>query len=246
MAVNYDPGPPPSWEALFATAPIAFFEQEPRFRTEFGPVYYRGRLDGTSRVLIIGQDPATDEILAQRTLVGAAGQTTQGLLKKLGLSRSYTMFNTFLYGIHGQVSAKTNLLSLNPLILNFRNALFDKLVAENSIEAILTLGKGARHAFENWGGGAGRTVFHLVHPTAQEGVTANWNSQLPAMRAAITPDAGMTSDTTPYGAKFKKTDRADIPRTDLNFGVPVWHGTQVTRSKRNGTNNEITWKSPVK
>ena len=27
------------------------------FRVEWGPVFHRGRLDGTARVLIIGQDP---------------------------------------------------------------------------------------------------------------------------------------------------------------------------------------------
>src|SRR6478609_2370304 len=29
------------------------------FRTEWGPVFHRGRLDGSARVLVLGQDPAT-------------------------------------------------------------------------------------------------------------------------------------------------------------------------------------------
>jgi uracil-DNA glycosylase len=28
------------------------------FRLEWGPVFHRGRLDGSARVLVIGQDPA--------------------------------------------------------------------------------------------------------------------------------------------------------------------------------------------
>src|SRR5688500_16462974 len=72
----FDPGPPPAWAALFDQAPVDHYVTHPsgRFRTTFGPVYYRGRLDGTARVLIVGQDPSTDEVLAQRILIGEAGQ----------------------------------------------------------------------------------------------------------------------------------------------------------------------------
>src|SRR4051794_40827469 len=31
------------------------------FRVEWGPVFHRGRLDGSARVLIVGQDPATHD-----------------------------------------------------------------------------------------------------------------------------------------------------------------------------------------
>jgi hypothetical protein len=55
------------------------------FRVEWGPVFHPGRLDGSARVLIIGQDPATHETIARRILVGEAGQRAQGLLTRLGL-----------------------------------------------------------------------------------------------------------------------------------------------------------------
>jgi uracil-DNA glycosylase len=45
-------------------------------------------LDGTAKVLVIGQDPATDENVARRILVGDAGRRAQGLLTKLALARS--------------------------------------------------------------------------------------------------------------------------------------------------------------
>ena len=32
------------------------------FRVEWGPVFHRGRLDGTARILVIGQDPGQHEI----------------------------------------------------------------------------------------------------------------------------------------------------------------------------------------
>ena len=51
-----------------------------------GPIYYRGRLDGSARLLIVGQDPSADENLVRRAMVGTAGQRVQGLLRKLGLN----------------------------------------------------------------------------------------------------------------------------------------------------------------
>src|SRR5690242_19284447 len=61
---KHDPGPDCAWERLFEDAPLAYYAAFPGnpFHTRFGPVFYRGRLDGTARVLVIGQDPSTDEI----------------------------------------------------------------------------------------------------------------------------------------------------------------------------------------
>ena len=36
------------------------------FRVEWGPIFHRGRLDGSARILIIGQDPAQHEVVARR------------------------------------------------------------------------------------------------------------------------------------------------------------------------------------
>src|SRR6266536_1313305 len=72
------------------------------FRVEWGPVFHRGRLDGTARVLVIGQDPGSHESIARRILVGEAGQRIQGFLVKLGIETSYVMVNTFLYSVYGQ------------------------------------------------------------------------------------------------------------------------------------------------
>jgi len=241
MATNFDHGPNAAWEALFGAAPIAAFKANPRFRTEFAPVYYRGRLKGSARILVIGQDPATDEILAQRTLVGNAGQLVQGLLKKLGITRSYTMLNTFLYGIHGQFDAAMRNVSRSDPFLSYRNSLFDRVKATSQIEAVIAFGNGAHDSFDHWPGGQTLRVFKLIHPTAQSGIGANWNLHLPDMLAAITPDAGAMTDPTPYVGNPGTNNRADIPRLDLNFGVPDWFGTTGTHSDRNGTNDKITW-----
>lgn len=43
------------------------------FRVEWGPIFNRGGLDGSARVLVIGQDPAAHEAVSRRILVGEAG-----------------------------------------------------------------------------------------------------------------------------------------------------------------------------
>jgi hypothetical protein len=43
------------------------------FRLEWGPIFHRGRLDGSARVLVLGQDPAASEAIARRILVRVDG-----------------------------------------------------------------------------------------------------------------------------------------------------------------------------
>lgn len=164
MPHNFDRGPTGPWEAVFDRAPLDFYQRNARFRTEFCPVYYRGRLDGSARVLVIGQDPSTDEILAQRILVGEAGQLIQGLLRKLGIRRSYAMFNTFLYGIKGQFDTTMRNLSASNPILAYRNEILDKVAAGNGIEAVIAFGNAAHHAVAKWPGSSNLNVLELLHP----------------------------------------------------------------------------------
>ena len=57
------------------------------FRVEWGPVFHRGRLDGTARVLAIGQDPARHETIVRRVLVGMAGHRGWTPGRRLGDGR---------------------------------------------------------------------------------------------------------------------------------------------------------------
>ena len=232
--MDFDPGPPSSWATLFSQAPLDSYVHHPsrRFRTEFGPVFYRGRLDGSARILIIGQDPSTDEILAQRALVGASGQRVQGLLQKLGIGRAYIMLNTFLYGIYGQFDATMQAISAAAPVLTYRNSLFDQVIATSPVEIVIAFGKGAHTAFDLWPDGSHLPIFRLHHPSARSGLQANWNQNLPQLLQAVTPEPGAVQDATPYGANFLPEDHAAIPRIDLPFGVPAWHGTGGTHSKR--------------
>src|SRR4051794_23973623 len=87
------------WSSLCADLPGEDVYPPRHFRTEWGAVLHRGRLDGSGQVLVVGQDPAAQEAFVRRILVGLAGQRVQGLLARLGITRSYTMLNTFAYSV---------------------------------------------------------------------------------------------------------------------------------------------------
>lgn len=243
----FDPGPPDSWIEVFTQAPLAHYSNHPkkRFRIHFGPVYYRGRLDGTARVLILGQDPSTNEILARRIFVGSSGQRVQKLLAKLGITRSYVMANTFLFSVFGQFDDDLRDISLEPEVLAYRNRCLDKARAESPIEAAIGFGAGAEHALQHWPGGQDLPLFFLTHPAAPDSVTLpNWNGQLRAMADAIAPDPDGAVDITPYGASFTEADSAPVPPFDLPLGIPEWHGRNGGHSGRSG-NQKIIWCSPL-
>ena len=62
MALNFDPGyVGEPFQTLCDQAPDASVYPCNAFRTEWGPIFHRGRLDGSARVLRIGQDPAEHE-----------------------------------------------------------------------------------------------------------------------------------------------------------------------------------------
>ena len=252
VSIDHDPGPDTDWTALFATAPLATYQAHPeRFRLDFGPVYYRGRLDDTARVLVVGQDPAPNELVGHRAFVGASGQRVQGFLRRLGIRRDYLMVNTFLYPVFGQFSGTLEDLTADPDILGFRNRLLDRIAARNPLETVITVGRAARDAVERWPGGAGFNPVAIMHPSARDAAAlmADWNRGLEALRAMVIPEAGATADPSGYGDKFMPADHDPIPRRDLPFGVPVWHGegSHATRARLDDGETDhkrIVWKAP--
>jgi hypothetical protein len=242
---QHDAGPDCDWERLFQAAPTAYYASYPGtpFHTRFGPVFYRGRLDGSAQVLVVGQDPASDETLAGRAFVGTAGQIAQTFLHKLGITRSYLMLNTFLFGV--QSGSITDAMVADATIQGYRNQLLDRAMITNSISLILAFGAKAQDSVQNWPGKGSTTVLALTHPTAPNGVAANWNSHLGTAIASVTPDWDGTVDATPFPTPAAPP-RTDIPRRDLPFGLPSWHGTGGTRSQRvsGAFETQITWTAP--
>jgi hypothetical protein len=202
------------------------------FRTEWGPVFHRGRLDGTARVLVIGQDPAAHEAIARRILVGEAGQRLQGFLARLGIDRSYVMVNTYLYSVYGGTT--------NPNaegVKSYRNRWLDAIAQHNPLEAVVTLGVNAEKAYRAWPASASSGWAHatMTHPTYPESASAShqlsraeamkqlcasWNAALTALHARVTPDTARPL--TAYGDELTPSDDVPIPEADLPAGLPEW------------------------
>src|SRR3712207_9549225 len=104
---EFDPGyGDKPFRELVEAAPGADVYPPDAFRLEWGPVFHRGRLDGSARVLVIGQDPAAHEAIVRRILVGEAGQRVQAFLARPGVVRSFVILNALLYSVLGARSVE--------------------------------------------------------------------------------------------------------------------------------------------
>lgn len=232
---GYDRQP---YRRLVSTYPDESVYPLDSFRVEWGPVFHRGRLDGSARLLIIGQDPATHETIARRILVGEAGQRAQGLLTRLGIDRSYVFINTFLYSVYGQSGGSRHID--DPPISAYRNRWIDAIVADQHIEAIITLGQLADSAYQQWRatpkGSASTAAYATIrHPTYPESASRSgqitkakafaklcdsWNQMLTAVHPVITPDVAVPLRL--YGTTITHADLTPIPSRDLPAGLPAW------------------------
>src|SRR4051794_3978407 len=167
--MDFDPGPVTEpFATLVREAPAGDVYPASDFRVEWGPIFHRGRLDGTARVLVVGQDPGQHESIARRILTGEAGQRVQGFLAKLGIESSYCMVNAFLYSVYGQPSKK-DLAPVIGAIHADRQRWFDALV-DGGVQGVVAFGGLAHDAFELWlgtakGQAADITYVPLPHPT---------------------------------------------------------------------------------
>lgn len=178
---EFDAGPPAAWLSFFATAPdyaatLKAASVDPTskmFWYHFGPLFARGRLDGTARVMLIASDPGPTECLpfVRRPLVGDAGQRAQGFLAKLGIDRSYVLVNAYAYAMRptyvnknfGRAIIKETFSSVSPVITLtaaqtdevhkitvFRHELLTRVARSGPIAAIVPMGDNAWTAYQAW------------------------------------------------------------------------------------------------
>jgi hypothetical protein len=247
---DFDLGPVASpFKALAGAFPDETAYPFEDFRVEWGPIFHRGRLDGTARLIVIGQDPGQHENILRRILVGEAGRRVQGFMGKLGITKSYVMINALLYSVYGSSGMK---YVDDAPVAAYRNKWIDGIAASGKLEAAVTFGQMAKKAWEVWKAtptGAASTVAarHLTHPTQPESagktkaeraqltktMLQGWNAALPALRAAIQhPDQPIPSGV--YGNAFSDADKADIPSFDLPAGTPGWMFADDGWAKRVG------------
>ena len=235
---------------LCAEYPDANVYPPDQFRLEWGPIFHRGRLDGSARVLVIGQDPAQHETVVRRILVGEAGRRVQGLLAKLGITHSYVFINTYLYSVYGSVKAKTR---KDPDLIDYRNRWLNALLVGSKIEAVVALGQAADAAWQFWKatpeGQATNVAYRAVtHPTQPESssegdktklaaatkkLLQNWNAALQILSAQVQhPD--VPTPLVVYGESWAEGDRVGTPGSDLPAGLPAWMYQQDGWAKRAG------------
>ena len=251
MSHSFDPGyVAEPFLTLCADYPEASVYPPNQFRVEWGPIFHRGRLDGSARVLVIGQDPAQHETVIRRTLVGEAGRRVQGFLAKLGITRSYVFINTYLYSVYGSVKTKTR---KEPTLIAYRNRWLNALLLGHQVEAVLALGQAADEAWQFWTATpaaqsvnvAYAAVSHPTQPessskgdkttlaTATKKLLQNWNAAL----QILSPHVQHVDVPIPlglYGESWSDGDRVAIPEFDFPAGLPAWMHEQDGWARRTG------------
>jgi len=232
-----------------------------KFRHAMGPLFYRGRLDGTARVLVVGQEGATDEALVHRAFVGGTGQKVQNFLNAIGITKSYILVNTFVYSIYEQYDEFTRELAMEGPIKDHRNQILQKILQENNIELVLTFGNAGYESIkifrEEYYDGKfpqGTRWSHMLHPgaaaMAYEGLGAAVEMIDPGLLSSVVKsfsdswsrvwywryiDPGwcaVDDDAWTFqGSKFYYGDR-DIPYRDMPYGATHQIGRGGTKSER--------------
>lgn len=253
----FDHGPPAELARHFAEVPDPPVKDH--FWFDWGPIFYRGRLDGSARVLCIASDPGPTERIAGRSLVGDAGQRVQGFLAKIGLTHSYVCLNAWAYALKkGGQSAELKKVK-DPEQAKWRNRLYD-LATGPKLEVIIAFGGQAREAVKAWTNRPAVPVFEVPHPSSGQDQPSmkkmldEWRKAVDELRKKVTPDPDGSTSGANYGSKFEESDYTPIPRADLPFGIPAFLGDDAwVRKGGHGFNSvdrppnddhTLIWKAP--
>jgi uracil-DNA glycosylase len=255
MSTDHDPGPPPEIADLFERLP-SYGEHADLFWHDWGPVFYRGRLDRSARLLVLASDPGPTERIAGRSLVGNAGQRVQGFLTKVGLTRSYVCLNAYAYATlpsRADEAARTILRA--PEHTRWRNELFDAVTGPD-LQAIVAFGAQARDAFARWENAPNVPVHKVPHPSSRDpkALLDAWRDAVSDLRGVVTPDPDGDPTVPTYGAEFEESDYAPIPRGDLPYGMPAFYGDDAwiralgengaVQRPRSDPAHTIEWRAP--
>lgn len=219
---EYDPGPPENFAAIFSRVPD-YTPYKDHFWYDWGPVFYRGRLDGSARLLCIASDPGPTERIALRTLVGDAGQLTQGFLARVGLTRSYLCLNAFAYSLIPSEGAKGAKILRDPDHRAWQKELFDS-ARSPALQAVVAFGQYAKKAVDQWRDQELPT-FYLPHPSSRDTkkLLDSWRRTVEELRGIIKADEDAEIPPN-YTDKIDEYAYTRIPHRDLPFGVPEWLG----------------------
>src|SRR4051812_9138045 len=197
--VEFDSGPPKSVARHLAAVP-SYAPYRELFWYDWGPIFYRGRLDRSAKVLCIASDPGPTERIACRTLVGDAGQRVQGFLAKLGLTRSYVLVNAHAYAVHpGKADQALPVLG-EPQQREWRNHLYDEITGPK-LQGIVAFGEQAQEALRLWDSPPDVPSFELPHPSSHDATRLlnEWRDGIEALRSLVTSDVDGNTTGPNYG-----------------------------------------------
>ncbi|MBD0671079.1 uracil-DNA glycosylase family protein [Streptomyces sp. CBMA156] len=242
---EFDRGPTDAFAELFARVPDPPDEQA--FWFDWGPVFYRGRLDGSARVLVVASDPGPTERIAGRTLVGNAGQRVQGFLAKLGLTRSYVCLNAWAYAVHPSRAEAMKERLGEPAQAQWRNEVLGTAVGPG-LRAVVAMGFMAQEAVRLWDARPQQAVLvKAPHPSSHDSVALldGWRAAITALRPVVEPDEDGDATGPNYGGTFLESDYRPIPRRDLPFGAPAFLGDDAwVRAAGDQTQNSVGRPAP--
>jgi uracil-DNA glycosylase len=221
---TFDKGPSIPVFDHFASLP-SYEARKSLFWYDWGPIFYRGRLDRSARLLCIASDPGPTERVAGRTLVGDAGQRVQGFLSKLGLTRSYLCINAFAYALFPSAAGSATAMLHEEPHVTWRNTLI-ALTTGPQLQAVVAFGVQAQAAVADWDNPRGLPVVPLPHPSSRSAtvLASEWRDGITRLRGLVTPDSDGDATGPNYGTSIKEADYTAIPRGDLPFGVPEFLG----------------------
>jgi hypothetical protein len=220
---DFDRGPTVKMAKLFARVPDP--PVKAHFWYDWGPIFYRGRLDKSARVLCLGSDPGPTERIGGRCLIGNAGQRVQGFLAKLGLTKSYVMLNAWAYALIPDFANQEESRLDDPEQVSWRNELYDA-VCGPKLQAIVAFGVMAQKAARQWTSRPAVELVGVPHPSSrdEDKLLAAWSAAVTKLRAIVTPDTDGDATGPNYGATFAEADHAPVPRRDLPYGMPEFLG----------------------
>jgi uracil-DNA glycosylase len=272
---EHDPGPTDAsgWADLFAETPnyrglgVAVVGRE-AFRWHHGPMFYRGRLDGSAKVVIVGQEGAQDESLSHRSFTGGTGARMQNMLRFIGIDRTYLFLNSFIYPIFGQYTQDLRPLAQDPRspITIHRNRVLDKAIVEGDVRLVIAVGTAAKESIATWikahGGSAQSDQLHnatlgsiparvhvvgVVHPgSAVGGSTAGIKADFQLAINRIRDRIGSDPAWLPVDPGMSRNltiafpySSAAIPFRDFPFGLSPRLGRGSTSSNRSDNQRAI-------
>ena len=255
MKIEFDRGPTAAMASLLMDY-LDYTSVKEFFWFNWGPVFYRGRLNKSAKILCVASDPGPTERIGDRALIGNAGQRVQGFLSKIGLTRSYVCLNGFVYALHPSNLSDGMKLISDPVHTAWRNKVFDAATGPK-LQAIVAFGVLAQKAIELWDGKGDVPVFETYHPSYRHDetkLTADWNRVITELRAIVTKDKGGNNTLPLYGDVIIESDYSPIPPRDLPFGTAPFigdeHWLRTTSRGKNSVSRPpdddftLTWKAP--